>query len=311
MSLIKYCFTAIRRNFSNGREIVNFGERTLTWIMDSADSHIKNHGDKYPFNKEDIKLLSTDSQDTKTLIPCSEQITSQWFINRMMNNKHHIHAFAKISGNFEFIKTKFKLSTDSSIESVNHSHDEINEILHDKENKIKIEKAEIGSLGMEWINNHNYNEYFDIILDELALDNIITMDIDNYIQTTLYGLALKQTGILYVVDRKIPGDLAGTKLRAKIGNLYPNTHFELIAERDTAWTTQFIFLKTHSCSELDTNRDINRKDHIGDDHYEYNQYRIHNESEVMKNAGRDTREGMDRVMDALGIKNDKDQGPKF
>ena len=319
MSLIKYCFTTIRRNFNNGSgteiNIVNFGERTLTWITDSVHSHMDDKHDTYPFNKDKIKLLSSKSTNIKSLIPCSEQITSQWFINQMISNKSYIHAFAKMSGNFDFLKNKFKLSdrcqhTKPDPEASENDHANKLETLYDKENRIKIEKADIDSLRMEWIDRHNYNEYFDIIWDELALDNIITMDMDNYVQTTLYGLALKQSGILYVVDRKIPGDMAGTKLRAKIGNLYPNTHFELIAERDTAWTTQFLFLKTHSCKELDTNREMDRKDHIGDDHYEYNQYRIHNESEVMKNAGRDMREGMDRVMDALGIKKDE-EGPKF
>ena len=311
MSLVKYCFTLFRRNFiSDGApSVVNFGERTLTWIKDSTHSHIMNHGDKYPFKRDDVKLL-TNTQDTKTLIPCSEQLTSQWFINRMISSKYHIHSFTKISGNFDLLKNQFKLSENTMIEPANEEENDL-ELLYDKDNKIKIEKAETNELGINWIKKHKYDEYFDIILDELAMDNIITMDIDNYVSTTIYGHALKQTGILYVVDRKIPGDIAGAQLRKKIWNLYPNTHFELIAERDTPWTTQFVFLKVHSCEDIETDRDIDRKDHVGDTHYEYSYKRGRDNSEILKSAGVDMREGMDRVQDALGMKRDKDSGPKF
>ena len=213
MSLLRYCFTTMRRNFNtaSGTEIniVNFGERTLTWITESVHAHMDDNHDIYPFNKDNINMLSSTSTNIKSLIPCSEQVTSQWFINRMISNKSHIHAFAKMSGNFDFLKNRFKLSvrcehTKPDPEASENRQENELETLHDKENKIKIEKADIHSLSIEWIDRHNYNEYFDIIWDELALDNIITMDIDNYVQTTLYGLALKQSGILYVVDRKIP-----------------------------------------------------------------------------------------------------------
>merc|ERR1712228_813188 len=260
--------------------------------------------DKYPFKREDIKLLNPASYDNmNVLIPCSKQVTSQWFINKMMSNKSHIHSFSEISTNFNVIKSIFKLSPDSI---------ENDTILHDKQNKIRIEKVQINEVSSEWIDRHEYNEYFDVIFDELAMDNMITMDMDNYVSTTICGYALKPTGIIYVTHRKLNGDITGAKLREKIGCLYPNTHFELISERDTPWTTQYIFLKIYSCSNMNSDRDVNRIDHAKDTHYEYNQNSIHGQSEVLNNAGRDMNAGMDRVFAAFGIKPDKDENyPKF
>merc|ERR1712083_281214 len=98
---------------------------------------------------------------------------------------------------------------------------------------------------------------------------------------------------------RMSGDISGSKLRKNIGSLYGNSHFEMIGERDTAWHTQFLFLKTESCSNS-SERDSHRKDHWGDGHFEYNQNKIWNRNQVTENAGMDMREGVDRVFDAVG-----------
>ena len=291
----------LRRYFSNsGAEIVNFSERTLSWIVSSAHSHMQSNV-KYPFQEEDIKLLNPSSyEDLKTLIPCTKQVTSQWFIKKMMNNKSHIHSFSDISTNSNVIKNTFKLSP-NSLES--------DSILHDEKNKIQIEKLNINELSSEWIHRHGYSEYFDVIFDELALDKMMKMDC---VSTTICGHTLKPTGIIYVMHKKLSGDITGSKLRQKIGSLYPNTHFELISERVTPWTTQFVFLKIYSCSHANSDRDANRIDHAANTHYNYNQDSIHGPSKVLKHAGRDMKAGMERVFDAFGIKEDTDEKyPRF
>lgn len=287
-----------RRYFNDGSaEIVNFSERTLSWIISSAHSHMLSNT-AYPFKTQDVKLLNpTLHNDMRVLIPCSKQVTSQWFIHKMMTNQSHIHAFSELHSNFDNIKRTFKLSKDSFVDD---------DILHDDEKRIRIEKADIDKLSSTWMDRHGYNEYFDVILDELALDKMITVDMDNYVQTTFAGHALKPTGIIYVMHKKLIDDISGAKLRQKIGNLYPNTHFELISERNTPWTTQFVFLKVDSCANVHSNgRSANRVDHAKDIHDAHNQNSIYGESEVLKNAGMDMKSGMDRVFDAFGVTPDK------
>eukprot|EP01084_Bolivina_argentea_P319073 553445_1 len=282
----------IHRRFITS-EIVNFSERTWSWIVGTATSHMISNENKYSFDLNDVKISNETAKDVKGLISCSKQATSQWYIHKMLNDKYYIHSFADKPTNFDYIKSTFRLSNDCF---------EDNNILYDNNNDIRIEKACINELNYDWIKKNNYNEYFDIIIDELACDNIVTMDVNNYVYTTIYGLCLKQSGIIYVVDRKITGDMAGIKLREKIGKLYPNRYFELIGERDTPWTTQFAFLKIDSCWNLNTDRDENRIDVWGDGHKEYVQNSIKDNSNVMKNAGRGMMEGMDAVKQKLGIK---------
>ena len=144
MSLFKY-YKLLCRRFSDrgGPEIVNFAERTLSWITSSTRNHINKNHDKYSFNNQDIKILSIESNhDIKALIPCSEQVTSQWFINKMIQNKYYVHSFTPIyTPNFDAIKNTFKLSTDS-IESIDNDHNDDdddndnnkNVVLYDKQN---------------------------------------------------------------------------------------------------------------------------------------------------------------------------------
>merc|ERR1712154_25091 len=96
-----------------------------------------------------------------------------------------------------------------------------------------------------------YYEFFDVIFDESALDMVIPT---NYVETTIYGHCLRTGGVAYVSAERISGDIAGRKLRSKVSALYPNSHFQLVAERDTAWNTQFVFLKASSCSQENVER---------------------------------------------------------
>lgn len=165
---------------------------------------------------------------------------------------------------------------------------------------LRIEQTEITEIGTEWMQNRGYNEYFDVIFDELALDNVESCPgIDEYVQTTIFGHCLKTGGVIYVCDKRISGDISGRKLRSKMNALYPNSHFELIAERDTAWDTQFVFLKALNCSQENLNRKSDRKDEWGDSHLSYVKSSIWGRSEVMENAGRDVNEGMERIIDAF------------
>ena len=86
-----------------------------------------------------------------------------------------------------------------------------------------------------------------------------------------------------------------------ISGLYPNSHFELIAERDAAWVTQFVFLKALNCSQENLNRESDRKDAWGDGHLSYNQSVIWEGSKVATQAGRgiSAPEGIDAVVEAL------------
>lgn len=93
----------------------------------------------------------------------------------------------------------------------------------------------------------------------------------------------------------------GRKLRSKISGLYPNSHFELIAERDAAWVTQFVFLKALNCSQENSKRESDRKDDWGDGHLSYNQSAIWEQSKLTAQAGRGVNapEGIDGVVDIL------------
>ena len=88
-----------------------------------------------------------------------------------------------------------------------------------------------------------------------------------------------------------------------MNELYPNSHFELVAERDAAWVTQFIYLKALNCSEQNVDRESHRKDHWGDSHLDYNQSAIWERSKVTENAGMGMTEGMERVAEALKREN--------
>jgi len=217
--------------------------------------------------------------------------TSTWFINNLLSRKEdiYVHSFTE-SGKFEPLRHLF------DAKAVPSEKDGVM-TLYDESRNLGIEHADISKLGPEWVARHGFNEYFDVIFDELPLDTMVSMD--DYIQTTIYGHCLKKGGVIYVCSKKISGDIAGRKLRQKIGSLYGNSHFELIGERDSAWHTQFLFLKAESCSNVDSDRELHRKDHWGDSHLEYNQHKIWNRSKVTENAGRGMTEGMERVYNAL------------
>merc|ERR1712062_653339 len=103
-------------------------------------------------------------------------------------------------------------------------------------NNISIEKADLFNLDSQWMMNRGYYEFFDVIFDESALDMVIPA---NYVETTIYGHCLRTGGVAYVSAERISGDIAGRKLRSKVSA-------QLVAERDTAWNTQFVFLKALS-----------------------------------------------------------------
>jgi len=209
-----------------------------------------------------------------------------------------VQTFTK-SADFEPLRHLFKIS--GAVEP--HPVDGIMTMKSDLVDirNVRIEQTDVEQLDKDWMLKRGYGEQFDAIFDEDAVDNIV---LDDYVQTTIYGQCLKKGGVLYLWDRKISGDIAGRKLRAKICELYPNSHFELIAERDDAWGTQFVFLKALSCTEKNMDRESDRKDEWGDSHLEYVQSNLKNGSEVTKNAGRDMHEGMDRINDAVQSYND-------
>ena len=245
-------------------------------------------GDSYPFHKADIKLLSDEQLDTNALVSCSVQHTSQWLIKRMLSYRHFVHTFTK-SPDFVSLQNLFQIWGDAEP----MMRDGIMTLDH---KAICIEQTKATDVDEQWMQNRGYNEYFDVICDEDAVDNIV---FDEYVQTTIYGQCVKKGGVIYVSDRKITGDIAGRKLRARMSGLYPNSHFELIAERDTAWDTQFVFMKALSCSERNLDRESDRKDEWGDSHLSYNQSVIWERSKVRENAGRDTCEGLERITNAF------------
>jgi len=252
---------------------------------------------KYGFAKEDIKMLSDKKGMMKTLVACTSQNTSTYITNRMLSNGHFVHSFTR-KEDFYPLRTLF------NIKAMPSKKDGVS-TLKDVERNICIEQMDVDKLGMEWMVKKGYGECFDVIFDELALDTVVERDAHSwidpereYIQTTIFGHCLKRAGVLYVSSPRMSRDISGSKLRQKIGSLYGNSHFEMVGERDTAWHTQFLFLKTESCSNS-TQRDSVRKDHWGDGHFEYNQNKIWNRNEVTENAGMDMREGVERVFDAV------------
>jgi len=281
--------------FADGPEIANFSEKTLQWMVERTESHIEANADKYPFKKDEIQLLSHCPANGKALVSCTAQNTSTWFINNMLSRKEdiYVHSFTK-SGKFEPLRHLF------DINAVPLEKDGVM-TLHDESKNVQIEHTDIRNLGMEWMTKNGFNECFDVIFDELALDTVVASPetMDDYIQTTIFGHCLKRGGVIYVCSKRMSGDIAGRKLRQRIGSLYGNSHFEMIAERDTAWHTQFLFLKAESCSNHSNDRESQRKDHWGDSHLEYNQHKIWNRSKVTENAGMGMSEGMERVYDAL------------
>jgi len=279
-----------------GAEVRNFSQQTLQWIIGSTESHMRTHGDSYGFHADDVKLLS-DDPNTNTLISSTAENTSQWLINRMLSLHHFVHTFTK-STDFQSLKNLFKIpdEVDPSV------RDGIMTLRGDSSSDIRIEQTDVTQIGTEWMQHRGYNEYFDVIFDELPVDNVVSFgndEIDDYVQTTIYGHCLKRGGVVYVSEKRISGDIAGRKLRSKMSALYPNSHFELIAERDTAWDTQFVFLKALSCLEENTDRQSDRKDEWGDSHLSYAQSAIWERSKVRDNAGRDVVEGMARITDAI------------
>ena len=185
---------------TDGPEVRNFSELTLQWIINSTDSHMQTNEDSYGFGKNDIKLLSDDGSCAYTLITCSAQNTSQWFINRMLSHKHFVHSFTN-SADFQPLKNLFKISADA-VPKVNDGI----MTLDDKSSNIRIEQTEVNEIDKEWMQHRGYNGYFDVIFDELAVDNIV---FDDYVQTTIYGHCLKKGGVIYVSDKRITGDIAG------------------------------------------------------------------------------------------------------
>ena len=171
---------------TNAPEVRNFSELTLEWIIDSAESHMKANKDAYEFRMDDVKLVSDEATNGKTLISCTAQNTSQWLINRMLFHQHFVHSFTK-SSDFQPLKHLFKISADAE-PSMN---DEIM-TLEDKSNNICIEQTKVTEIGTEWMQSRGYNEYFDVIFDELAVDNIIS---NEYVKTTIYGHCLKRGAV--------------------------------------------------------------------------------------------------------------------
>lgn len=225
----------------DGPEVRSFSELTLEWIVSSTKSHMKTHGDSYGFHQEDIVLLSDEPQNT--MVSSSSQHTSQWLINRMLSCHHFVHSFTE-STDFQPLKNLFKIPNEVE---PSMSSDGIMTLMDgDDLSDICIEQTALADLGADWMQTRGYNEGFDVIFDECALDNIIE---DEYVQTTIYGHCLKTGGLVYVSDKRMTGDTGGRKLRSKMKALYPKSHFRLIAERDTAWFTQFVFLKASNCSE--------------------------------------------------------------
>jgi len=163
-------------------------------------------------------------------------------INRMLSCHHFVHSFTE-STDFQPLKNLFKIPNEVE---PSMSSDGIMTLMDgDDLSDICIEQTAITELGTDWMQTRGYNEGFDVIFDECALDNIVE---DEYVQTTIYGHCLKTGGVVYVSDKRMTGDTRGRKLRSKMKALYPNSHFRLIAERDTAWFTQFVFLKASDCS---------------------------------------------------------------
>lgn len=275
--------------FGDGPEIINFSEKTLQWIVNTTDSHLDEHADKYTFKKDDVQLLSYSPINGKTLISSTAQNTSTWFINNVLsrNLNIYVHSFTD-SGKFEPLRNLFGVNAEPS------ERDGLM-TLRDESKNLCIEHADTATLGTEWMNGHGFNECFDVIFDEVPLDTLIQSE---YIQTTIYGHCLKKGGVIYVSAKRLSGDMAGRKLREQMSALYGNSHFEMIGERETAWHTQFLFLKVASC-DAESERESHRKDHWGDGHLEYNQKKIWNRSKVTENAGRGMTEGMDRVYDSL------------
>jgi len=281
-------------------EIVSFSERTFEWIVSASRAHLSDHADKYSFTAKDV-LVANDSdasQPLKVLVTCSEEATSQWYIHHFLGRGNAIiYAFAKPSANFSYLQNTFKLNAKDVTESEN--------VLYDANKQLTIEKTTAAQLDAQWLSDRGLEEYFDFIVDELCHEQTLYVD-SKPVQTTIFGLCLKPSGLLYVVDRRISGDIAGIKLRKKISALYPNSHFELVAERDTPWTTQFVFLKADSCDTAETGRDAQRVDYWGDSHKQHVQDSIHG-NEVLRNAGRNMVEAEKAVLQKMGVKIDPDQ----
>jgi len=271
-------------------KVTPFSEQTFEWIVDSVEKHMDTEGDSYSFHKANVKLLSDEEQHAKALVSCTAQLLSQWLITRMLSQHHFVHSFTK-SDDFEPLENLFKLSsaaqptTRGGITTMDY-----------KANNLRIEQMEATAIDEEWARNRGYHEYFDVIFDGQTVDNVV---FDEYVNTTIYGQCLKKGGVLYVSDKKMAGDIAGSKLRYKMSGLYPNSHFQLVAERDTAWDTQFVFLKALSCSERNVHRECDREDEWGDGHLRYVQSAIWEKSKVRENAGRDVSQGLDRVANAF------------
>lgn len=256
----------------DGPEVRNFSEQTLQWIVGSTASHMKTHGDCYGFGLNDIRLLSGDpNSNTNTLITNTSQHTSQWLILRMLSHHHFVHCFTD-SADFDSLKNLFQIP--KAIEPAMSSDGMLT--LQDRSSNIRIEQAQVPELGSEWMHTRGYNEYFDAIFDESAADTVLS---NGSVQTTIYGHCLRAGGVLCVSGERISRDFSGSKLRSKMSGLYPNSHFELIAERDTAWNTQFVFLKALGCSEENVDRAPDREDRWGDGHRDFVQSAIWDQTE--------------------------------
>ena len=237
----------------------NFAKETLEWMIDSVKSHMESHEDSYSFRKEDIKLLCDQPRNVNAIVHCIKHNASKWLIKRMLSYYWYTPS------NPESIPARWQ-----SMESMSAANRDLKQWMNDGIMTLDntegilgpyIEKTDPAEIDEEWMLKRrfilSFNEYFDLIFDDQCMDNVLYSE---NVQTTIYGQCLKKGGIIYVSDCKVPGDIDGQKLGSKMGGLYPNSHFELIAERDRPQDKQFVFLKTLSCAEKNVDRESDRKD---------------------------------------------------
>ena len=225
--------------------------------------------DSYSFRKEDIKLLCDRPRNVNAIVHCTKHNASKWLIKRMLS----YYCYTPCSPEDPSARLLSMYSMEEADREAEQWMDDGIMTLMSTEGILGPYIKKTDPTGdEEWMQNNgyqSYNECFDLIFDDKCTDNrckdssgiVLHVLLDGgYVHTTLYGQRLKKGGMIYVSDRKMPGDIDGQKLRSKVNELYPNSHFELIAERDTARDTQFVFLKTLSCAEKNVDNEFDRKD---------------------------------------------------
>ena len=231
----------------------NFAKEALEWMIDSVKSHMESHEDSYSFRKENIKLLSDKPQNVNALVYCTKHNASKWLIHRMLLSQWYTPS------NPESLRWMGMESMWEAQRDVQQWMDDGIMTLDNTEGKYGafIKKTDPAEIDEEWMQKRRFKEYFDLIFDDHCMDNVLCSE---NVQTTIYGQCSKKGGMIYVSDCKMPGDIDGHELRSKMSGLYPNSHFELIAERDTVRDTQFVFLKTLSCAEKNVDNEFDRED---------------------------------------------------